>query len=61
MPSLIFLHGDLFNSEFQNKNAFSDFLKYDVMLVPTKEDINKYIDDVDEIKSRTDKLLNKIK
>jgi ubiquinone biosynthesis protein UbiJ len=45
----------------RNKNAFSDFLKYDVSLVPTKEDINKYIDDVDEIKSRTDKLLNKIK
>ena len=45
----------------RNKNAFSDFLKYDVSLVPTKEDINKYIDDVDEIKSRTDKLLSKIK
>jgi ubiquinone biosynthesis protein UbiJ len=45
----------------RNKNTFSDFLKYDVSLVPTKEDINKYIDDVDEIKSRTDKLLNKIK
>ena len=45
----------------RNKNAFSDFLKYDVSLVPTKDDINKYIDDVDEIKSRTDKLLNKIK
>ena len=44
-----------------NKNALSDFLKYDISLVPTKEDINKYIDDVDEIKSRTDKLLNKIK
>jgi ubiquinone biosynthesis protein UbiJ len=45
----------------RNKNALSDFLKYDISLVPTKEDINKYIDDVDEIKSRTDKLLNKIK
>ena len=45
----------------RNKNAFSDFLKYDVSLVPTTEDINKYIDDVDDIKSRTDKLLNKIK
>ena len=45
----------------RSKDAFSEFLKYDVNLVPTKEDINKYIDDVDEIKSRTEKLLSKIK
>ena len=44
-----------------NKNALSDFLKYDINLVPTRDDINKYIDDVDEIKSRTEKLLSKIK
>ena len=45
----------------KNKNALSDFLKYDTNLVPTKDDINKYIDDVDEIKSRTEKLISKIK
>ena len=45
----------------KNKSALSDFLKYDISLVPTKEDINKYIDDVDEIKSRTEKLISKIK
>ena len=44
-----------------NKSALSDFLKYDINLVPTRDDINKYIDDVDEIKSRTEKLLSKIK
>lgn len=45
----------------KNKSDLSDFLKYDINLVPTKDDINKYIDDVDEIKSRTEKLLSKIK
>ena len=45
----------------KNKSALSDFLKYDINLVPTKDDINKYIDDVDEIKSRTEKLISKIK
>ena len=44
-----------------NKVALSNYLKYDINLVPTKDDINQYIDDVDEIKSRTEKLLNKIK
>ena len=45
----------------KNKSALSDFLKYDISLVPTKDDINKYIDDVDEIKSRTERLISKIK
>ena len=45
----------------KNKDALSDFLKYDINIVPTKNDINKYIDDVDEIKSRTEKLLSKMK
>ena len=45
----------------ENKNALSDFLKYDINLIPTKDDINSYIDEVDDIKSRTEKLLSKIK
>ena len=45
----------------KNKSALSDFLKFDINLVPTRDDINKYIDDVDEIKSRTEKLISKIK
>jgi ubiquinone biosynthesis protein UbiJ len=36
-------------------------LKYDIDLIPTKEDINNYIDQVDEIKSRTERLMAKIK
>jgi ubiquinone biosynthesis protein UbiJ len=45
----------------KNKSALSDFLKFDINLIPTRDDINKYIDDVDEIKSRTEKLISKIK
>lgn len=48
-------------SSAKNKDALSKFLKYDIDLIPTKEDINNYIDQVDEIKSRTEKLLAKIK
>jgi ubiquinone biosynthesis protein UbiJ len=45
----------------KNKSALSEFLKYDINLVPTKDEINKYIDEVDEIKSRTEKLISKMK
>ena len=40
--------------------ALSNFLKYDINLIPSKKEINDYIDQVDDIKSRTDKLLKKI-
>ena len=39
--------------------SLSNFLKYDINLIPTKKEINDYIDQVDEIKSRTEKLLKK--
>ena len=48
------------SNEEQN-SAFSDFLRFDINLVPSKDDINKYIDAVDDVKTRTDKLLNQIK
>ena len=50
------------NESSENKrNSLADFLKYDTDLVPNKEEINNYIDEVDDIKSRTEKLSNKIK
>ena len=49
------------DSSKKNNDALSDFLKYDIDLIPTKEDINNYIDQVDEIKSRTERLMAKIK
>ena len=44
-----------------NNTALSDFLKFDINMVPSKEDINNYIDAVDDIKTRTDKLLSRFK
>ncbi len=48
------------STEEQN-SAISNFLKFDINLVPSKEDINNYIDAVDDVKARTDKLLSKFK
>ena len=44
-----------------NKDSLSNFLKYDVDLIPTREEIDNYIDQVDEIKRRTEKLIKRIK
>ena len=44
-----------------NNAALSDFLKFDINMVPSKEDINNYVDAVDDIKTRTDKLLSRFK
>lgn len=48
------------SNEAQN-SALSNYLKFDISLVPSKEDINDYIDAVDDIKTRTDKLINRFK
>ena len=45
----------------RTNDSISNFLKYDIELIPTKSEINDYIDKVDDIKSRTEKLINKIK
>ena len=44
-----------------NNAALLDFLKFDINMVPSKEDINNYVDAVDDIKTRTDKLLSRFK
>ena len=44
-----------------NHESLSNFLKYDIELVPTKQEIDSYIDQIDDIKSRTEKLMKKIK
>tara|TARA_B100000902_G_scaffold51393_1_gene58117 strand:- start:273 stop:845 length:573 start_codon:yes stop_codon:yes gene_type:complete len=48
-------------SKERNNAALSDFLRFDVDMVPSKEDINDYIDAVDDVKTRTDKLLSRFK
>ena len=42
-------------------NSLSNFLKYDFDLVPTRKEIENYIDEVDEIKRRTEKLTKRLK
>ncbi len=48
-------------SKEEQNTALSNFLKFDINIVPSKDDINNYIDAVDDVKSRTDKLLSKFK
>tara|TARA_B100001057_G_scaffold253115_1_gene253353 strand:- start:1843 stop:2415 length:573 start_codon:yes stop_codon:yes gene_type:complete len=48
-------------SKERNNTAVSDFLKFDINMVPSKEDINNYIDSVDDVKTRTEKLLSRFK
>ena len=40
-------------------NDLSDFILEDITLLPTKDNINQFLDDVDSLRSRTDKLLKK--
>ena len=48
------------NNLFENAtNDLSDFILEDITLLPTKDNINQFLDDVDNLRSRTDKLLKK--
>tara|TARA_B100001113_G_scaffold74343_1_gene57847 strand:+ start:6798 stop:7370 length:573 start_codon:yes stop_codon:yes gene_type:complete len=42
-------------------SALADFLRFDINMIPSKDEINDYIDAVDDVKTRTDKLLNRLK
>ena len=55
------LRNKIKESNQSNNESLSNFLKYDINLIPTKQEINDYIDQVDEIKTRTEKLIKKIK
>ena len=45
----------------ERENEFRDYLLYDLKILPTKSEIDKFLDDVDDIKSRTDNLIKKYK
>ena len=49
---------DIFRS---SSNDIVDLLVDDLNLLPSKTDIDRYLDDVDNLKSRTDKLYQKFK
>ena len=38
-----------------------DYIIYDLNLIPTKDEIQTYLDEVDDLNSRTEKLLQKFK
>ena len=43
------------------ENSIRDYIVFDLDLVPTKEEINNYLNEVDDLNSRTEKLLQKFK
>ena len=43
------------------ENSIRDYIVFDLDLVPTKDEINNYLNDVDDLNSRTEKLLQKFK
>ena len=55
------LRNKIKESNQSNNESLSNFLKYDINLIPTKQEINDYLDQVDEIKTRTEKLVKRLK
>ena len=53
------LRSDINNLFESATNDLSDFILEDITLLPTKDNINQFLDDVDNLRSRTDKLLKK--
>ena len=43
------------------QNDIKDYLIHDLEVLPSKKEIGKFLDEVDEVKSRTEKLMKKIK
>ena len=43
------------------ENSIRDYIVFDLNLVPTKDEINNYLNEVDDLNSRTEKLLQKFK
>ena len=43
------------------ENSIRDYIVFDLDLVPTKDEINNYLNEVDDLSSRTEKLLQKFK
>ena len=43
------------------ENSIRDYIVFDLDLIPTKDEINNYLNEVDDLNSRTEKLLQKFK
>ena len=56
--SITAFFNDIFSS---STSDLVDFLTDDLTVLPTKSDVNQFLDEVDNLKSRTDKLYQKYK
>ena len=56
--SITAFFNDIFSS---STSDLVDFLTDDLTVLPTKSDVNQFLDEVDSLKSRTDKLYQKYK
>ena len=58
IKSLTVFFNDIFSS---STSDLVDFLTDDLTVLPSKSDVNQFLDEVDSLKSRTDKLYQKYK
>ena len=58
IKSLTVFFNDIFSS---STSDLVDFLTDDLTVLPSKSDVNQFLDEVDNLKSRTDKLYQKYK
>ena len=58
IKSISVFFNDIFSS---STSDLVDFLTDDLTVLPTKSDVNQFLDEVDNLKSRTDKLYQKYK
>ena len=58
IKSVTALFNDIFSS---STSDLVDFLTDDLTVLPSKSDVNQFLDEVDSLKSRTDKLYQKYK
>ena len=58
IKSITAFFNDIFSS---STSDLVDFLTDDLTVLPTKSDVNQFLDEVDKLKSRTDKLYQKYK
>ena len=58
IKSVTAFFNDIFSS---STSDLVDFLTDDLTVLPSKSDVNQFLDEVDSLKSRTDKLYQKYK
>ena len=53
--------GTIIAVDVENKQKdMRDYLIHDLRILPSKSEVEKFLDEVDEVKSRTEKLIKKL-